>query len=221
MALQENLLKHLTLLLAEWVSLRQGNWYDQVHDTLHQQSCQWYLSATKSFINQYLSKNNGYYQSIEKLIKEERGWLLIHQTVWNIYESLKRLKSDIENWLLKWFESQISAEIFDTFLDHGKWYLDRWYKNEAWVIIWVVFEDTLRKFSRLVGINEKWEDLDKIISWLDWSWYITSIEAKRARSAWGVRIKATHAQWGEFTKEDVESALKFTQEFVSKMDSLI
>jgi hypothetical protein len=41
-------------------------------------------------------------------------------------------------------------------------------------------------------------------------------EGKRAKAAAHVRTKATHADWDEFTADDVRAAIKFTREFIAK-----
>jgi hypothetical protein len=82
------------------------------------------------------------------------------------------------------------------------------------VIVGVVFEDSVRRVCRKHSIDERDVNLDKLISELVKQNVLTELKAKRARAAAGVRTKATHAQWDEFTPGDVEAALAFTRELI-------
>lgn len=215
--INEKIIQQLNLLIKDWEVLRRWNENWQALSQDHIERCDWYIGWVNSFISQYLKKQNGYFQSISQLISQVNGWM-VPSTVWSICENLKRLKFDIENGLLKWFESKISAEIFDTFLDHWEVYLKNNRKNEAWVIIGITFEDTVRKLARLNAIEENGVKLDEIISRLQSSDIFTPIEAKRARSCAAVRTSAAHAKWDEFSENDVQSTLAFTRELISKID---
>lgn len=85
---------------------------------------------------------------------------------------------------------------------------------EAGVISGVVFEDSLRRICRRNGIQEKGEKIDKLISDLVKADVLTQTKAKRARVAADVRTKATHAQWGEFDKNDVKTTIQITEELI-------
>jgi hypothetical protein len=43
---------------------------------------------------------------------------------------------------------------------------------------------------------------------------LTPTKAKRARVAAHVRTKATHAQWDEFDKGDVQATIEFSEELI-------
>lgn len=72
----------------------------------------------------------------------------------------------------------------------------------------------MRRVCRKHSIDERDVNLDKLISELVKQNVLTELKAKRARAAAGVRTKATHAQWDEFTPGDVEAALAFTRELI-------
>ena len=213
------IIEQITKLIIEWEKLR--GWTDswQCFSDDHIQKCIWYNSSVHVLVMQNIKENNWYLLAVTKLVNEKHWWVINH-SVGSLVEILKRLKSDIENWLLKWFESQVSAEIFDNFLDHGAFYLKEWHKNEAGVIIGITFEDSIRKLSRLIGIEENWIKIDELISQLQKIDIFSWIEAKRARISAAVRTSAAHARWEEFTENDVEACLKFTKELISKMDNL-
>jgi hypothetical protein len=219
----DNILVRLEKIIKEGEWLRNSQTYWDFHQ-LNEQSlslCIWWLGSVNNFLRQYLKESNWYFNASFSIINETHSRLSAHKNVWKIVEILKQLDFDIRNWFLKWFESQISAEIFDTFLDHWEWYLKNKMKNEAWVIIGVTFEDTVRKLARLNAIEENGVKLDEIISRLQSSDIFTPIEAKRARSCAAVRTSAAHAKWDEFKENDVEATLVFTRELISKVDSTL
>lgn len=215
--LKAKILEQTNLLIESGEILRRGDSSWHTLNLEHEQKCHWFLWRVNSFISQYLKASNWYYLSITKIINQWHGFT-IPQTTGSLVESLKCLKIDIENWFLKWFESQISAEIFDNFLDHWEQYLNKSMKNEAGVIIGITFEDIIRKLGRLNNIEEK--KLEDVINKLQFNNIITSIETKRAKSCSWLRTSAAHARWEEFTKNDVEACFKFTKELISKMDDL-
>jgi hypothetical protein len=118
--------------------------------------------------------------------------------------------------LLASIENQTRASVFDDFLDHAKDYAKNKLKNEAGVIVGVVFEDTLRTICRNASIEEKDNKLDFLINELVKAGIFAPIKAKRARVAAHVRTKATHAQWDEFELVDVNTTINFTEELILK-----
>jgi hypothetical protein len=54
-----------------------------------------------------------------------------------------------------WSTQYAIAATFDDFLDHGAEYLKHGRKNEAAVIANIVFEDTIRRIYRVVGMDQK------------------------------------------------------------------
>ena len=109
----------------------------------------------------------------------------------------------------------MQIEVFDDFLDHAKWYRKNGKTNEAGVIAGVVFEDSVRRCCRKHGIEERGRKLDQLISALEKGGVISGTKAKRARVAAHVRTKATHAQWDEYDESDLQTAIEFTNLFIS------
>ena len=144
---------------------------------------------------------------------------MVHSTVGELAAVLRNLLDDINCGLIASVANRAAAETFDDFLDHAVAYLTEMRPSEAGVIAGVVFEDTIRRISRHCNIAEKGVKLDQLISELTTSGALSNVKAKRARAAAGVRTKASHAQWDEFTKEDVSATIEFTRELIrSKLD---
>jgi len=162
------------------------------------------------------TERNAYWTKVQAIeaASSEYGWL-IPRAVSELAPLLKQLLLDIDAGLLGSIADRARAETFDNFLDHGKAYLAEERTKEAGVIAGVVFEDALRRVCRKKNIEEKDVKLDHLISSLVRIGVLTELKAKRARVAAGVRTKATHAQWDEFTASDVAATIGFTEELVS------
>ena len=111
-------------------------------------------------------------------------------------------------------ENQAIAATFDDFLDHGAEYLNRRRKDEAAVIAGIVFEDTIRRICRVLGITENGVALDQLITELTKQGALTALKAKRARAAAGVRTSAAHARWEEIDLGDVRPVIELTKELI-------
>jgi orotate phosphoribosyltransferase-like protein len=120
---------------------------------------------------------------------------------------LRRLLEDIKGGLLTTVENRAIAVTFDDFLDHGTEYLKRGRKDEAAVISGIVFEDTIRRICRVLGVAENGVPLDTLISELTKRDVLTEVKAKRARAAAGLRTSAAHARWEEIELTDVRPLL--------------
>jgi hypothetical protein len=128
---------------------------------------------------------------------------------------LKRLLEDIEGGLLTTVENHAIAVTFDDFLDHGAEYLKHDRKNEAAVIAGIVFEDTIRRISRVLEIPENGVALETLISELTKQNVLTALKAKRARASAGLRTSAAHARWEEIQLSDVNPVIEFTRELMA------
>jgi hypothetical protein len=118
--------------------------------------------------------------------------------------------------LLTTIENRAIAVTFDDFLDHGAEYLKHGRKDEASVIAGIVFEDTIRRICRVLGVTENDVALDTLISELTRRDppVLTALKAKRARAAAGLRTSAAHARWDEIEVGDVGPVIELTKELI-------
>lgn len=124
---------------------------------------------------------------------------------------------DIEAGVIATVADAARGEVFDDFLDHADQFLRANRIDRAGVVAGVVFEDTTRRACTKHGIPEKNEDLEQLIIALTKRGLLTDLKAKRARVAAGLRTKATHAQWDEVERSDVEETIKFTREMIDTL----
>jgi hypothetical protein len=78
--------------------------------------------------------------------------------------TLARLLEEIDGGLLTTIENHAIAVTFDDFLDHGAEYLKQGRKDEAAVVAGIVFEDTIRRICRVLGVTENGVALNTLIS---------------------------------------------------------
>lgn len=141
----------------------------------------------------------------------------IDAQVRNMAGVLKALLEDVDAGVVTSIANAARGEVFDDFLDHAEHYLKGNKVQQAGVIAGVVFEDTIRRACERHQVGQKGIALDKLISELEKKELLTGVKAKRARAAAAVRTSATHAQWDEFERTDVESAIKTTRELIEQL----
>lgn len=132
----------------------------------------------------------------------------------NIAAILKQLILDVDDGLLDPVEVQARRVVFGDFLDHADHYLRGGNHAPAGVIAGVVFEDTIRQACERSRIPQRDVNLDQLLSALRKADVLTDVQAARARAAAATRTKATHAQWEEFSADDVRATLDLTRELV-------
>jgi ribosomal protein L12E/L44/L45/RPP1/RPP2 len=201
-------------LLINGQSLATGDANDQTGTAEQLAECVGWLVSAQNIVHLLCkSSTDAYRLKIDQIVKKEHGWM-VHRAVGTVSEILRNLLIDVDAGLLVSISNQARAEVFDDFLDHADAYLSVGRKNEAGAIAGVVFEDSLRRICREVGISEKDVNLDSLISALKAKGELTAIKGKRAAAAAGLRSKATHAQWDEFDEDDVKGAIAFSRELI-------
>jgi len=213
-AIEGVILARLRDLIRQADSLARTNEHGQATSEHHLAECRGWIAAARHAVKTASGgSDSAYAESIEQLKPENFGYTM-PSAVRAIAAMLRQLISDIDAGLLGSITDRARAETFDDFLDHGHSYLKDGRTREAGVIVGVVFEDAVRRISRKLSIPEAGVKLDALITDLVKHGAITELKAKRARVAAGVRTKATHAQWDEFSAGDVEAALTLTRELV-------
>jgi hypothetical protein len=181
--------------------------------------CSAWLTATQNLVHQLVANpENPYRRKIDRLAEADHGYA-VHDAVGEAGEVLLNLARDVDSGLISGIVSSAQAEVFDDFIEHATQYLKANKKQQAGVIAGVVFEDSLRRLCRKHQIPEPGVPLDALITSLEKAGHLTSVQAKRARAATGLRTSATHAQWDEFLPDDVRSVIEYTKELIrTKLD---
>jgi hypothetical protein len=192
-----------------------GSGSGHARDTYHLSLCEGWLVEALNVIELAIpSPNNAYRRRVHDIGEGPAGGGTV-QRVGSIVEILRALLPDIDEGLLANLRNAVTAEAFDDFLDHAKWYWQQNRKNESGVIAGVVFEDTIRRIYRdKIADDGKVRKLEDLINTLAKNGVITGQQSKQAKVASDVRTKATHAQWDEINFEAVESTIQITRLFL-------
>jgi hypothetical protein len=174
----------------------------------------WLIAAQSAIQLVCPSSSSPYHAHARRLMDQSRN--LIYETMLDMTALLKRLLEEIDRGLLTTIENHAIAVTFDDFLDHGAEYLKHGRKDEAAVITGIVFEDTIRRICRVLGVPEDGVALDTLITELTKREVLTALKAKRARAAAGLRTSAAHARWEEIQLSDVKPVIEFTRELMAE-----
>jgi hypothetical protein len=125
---------------------------------------------------------------------------------------LRTLKTDWSRGLVRQIEYVISAENFDTFLEHAVGYHRGGQKLESGVLASIVFEDAVRKLAKKYSL-ETGAEIELLIDQLAQKEAITPVMARRLKGGpAALRNKALHAKWDEFDLKDVGEAISTTRQ---------
>jgi hypothetical protein len=212
MRISERIRKKATALLAEAPQLfmRAAEF-----DGMYSRREAWVASACQMV--ELLSPNvlSPYRRQVQAALMNAIG--MADNRVDNIAAILQQLIADVDDGLLDSIEAQASSVVFGDFLDHAEHYLRGGSHAPAGVIAGVVFEDTIRRACERNKVPQRDVSLDQLISGLRKIDVLTDVQAARARAAAATRTKATHAQWDEFTADDVRATLLLTRELVRSL----
>jgi len=214
-AAEDAVIFRIRRLISDGASLSAGTERAHVKSESHRQECAaWLTSAKNAVCLVCLDPGSPYREAVDRALGDGI-FLRANRQVGEIAAILKSLLVDLEAGLLVSVADRARAEVVDDFPDQGEAYFNGGKKNEAGVIVGVVFEDAVRRICRKRGIHDSGQQLDELISRLTKDGVFTATKAKRARVAAHVRTKATHAQWDEFDIADVKASIDFRREVVA------
>jgi hypothetical protein len=176
----------------------------------------WLTGAYSAIQTVCPSETNPYHLHARSIIGRMEAGVLPKALAHEMAALLDHLLAEIKGGLLTTVENRAIAATFDDFLDHGAEYLKYDRKNEAAVIAGIVFEDTIRRICRVLGVTENGIALDTLISELAKKGTLTALKAKHARFAAGLRTSAAHARWEEIQLSDVKPVIDFTRELMAE-----
>ena len=180
--------------------------------------CQAWLVAIKSMLHLLFGNASHPYRSEIESVCDDDFNLSIEVRIGQVYAILEHLITDFDNDCIFSIEDQTRAIVFEDFLEQAKTYIKSNKHREAAVLSAAVFEDAIRSLARKHDICEEEVKTDKLISDMTNKGVLSSVKAKRARAAAGVRNNAMHAQWDDFDVGDVNTLISFTENLISLLD---
>ncbi len=123
MAIEQALVKRISMLVDEARTLRVGTEHGQVRSDQHLEECSGWVAAAMNVVQLACpNPNSAYWKKVEEISSRNYGYTL-QSAVGELSEILKNLLRDIEAGLLTSIADRARAETFDNFLDHGRAYL--------------------------------------------------------------------------------------------------
>ncbi|KNZ30784.1 MAG: hypothetical protein AD742_20890 [Methylibium sp. NZG] len=173
----------------------------------------WFASSTNAIETVFPNASHAYRTTLARALNESNTGVRVAK----IAEIMKAMLIDIDAGVVASVADVARGEVFDDFLDHADHYLKAGKVGPAGVVAGVAFEDTIRRACEKNAILQKDVELEQLISALVKADLMNSVKATRARAAAALRTKATHAQWGEFSKNDVEATIATTRDLVGRL----
>lgn len=215
MRLNEQVRRKIEELITEGGALAGGNIAGQVHGSDHSAACKGWLAAADNIVSICTSPFDAYRNAANRIIlSSTTSGLMINDRVGDFVALLTNLLADLDRGLVASVINRTRAETLDDMLHAAEEYHRRGRNEGAGVLSTAVFEDTVRRISRKVELTEAGVNTDTLIAELARGGTISKIVASRCRAAAGVRNKALHAQWGDFTPNDVRTVIDLTRELL-------
>jgi hypothetical protein len=219
MAIEQVIHAQLNKLISDGQTLTPGEGEaGQVRDQNHRSECVAWLAAAEHLVT-LICKNptDVYRQHISRLATSHAvAGYMVNTHVGQATGILRRLSNDIDNGLITSITIAASAEVLDDLLDQAREYHKRGNKEGTAILATAIFEDTVRRLARANEIPDAGIKADQIISELDKKGVITGVMAKRCRVAAGVRNHAQHAQWSEFSLNDIGDVIRLTHQLLTE-----
>ncbi len=134
---------------------------------------------------------------------------------------LRALRRDYAEGYLNTIQGLIRAELFADFIEMAEHLLDQGYKDPAAVLVGGVLEEHLRALcstrSIPIVVSGKPKKADAMNAELRASGVYNKLDQKNVTAWLDLRNKAAHAQYGEYTSEQVGTMLSGVREFVARI----
>ena len=130
--------------------------------------------------------------------------------------SLRALKTDIEEGLIKNIQSQARSEVLGDFLTLARESHDEGHKDVAAVLSSAALEDALKRCAKEWGLNVQGKNMMTVVNALKSNNIISKLQAKTLDGYTDFRNDALHADWDEIDSPTVISVIEFTDEFLEE-----
>jgi hypothetical protein len=130
---------------------------------------------------------------------------------------LKALRADYESGCLQTFQELVHADLFSDFLEMAEYFLEEGYKDPAAVMAGGVLEEHLRKLCQKHGITlAARPKLDTMNADLAKAGAYGKNEQKQVTAWAGIRNEAAHANYGNYSAEQVKLMVAGIRDFITR-----
>lgn len=174
----------------------------------------WYVKANY-LLEQVFGKDTPHYNTFNDLCKNIIDSIEDETSFENAYAVLKSAKEDYENGYLSDTRTLIEAEVFDDFLEQAEELFKKGYFQASAVIAGCVLEDSLRKLGQRKIVSFPTDKtIDPMNVELAKAGIYNALWQKKITALAGLRNKAAHGKWTEFTEKDVEDMIRDVRRFM-------
>jgi len=169
-------------------------------------------AQTLTFLRNLLGTDHTYVAEFE--IRVEEGHCSSVEAGMGI---LRAVSEDLELGFLARVRDMVAAEVFSDFLEMAGHLLECGYKDPGASLAGAVLEDGLRKIATANGIKVKArDDLASLNAKCADQAVYNRLKQKQIQVWIGIRNHADHAEFGEYTNDDVTRMLAGVQEFLTE-----
>jgi len=174
-------------------------------------------------IHRISGSNSTYVTEINRIQKEQP---LLHVHTSSIMGIVKGLRDDIKQDYIQTLVELVHSEVFSDFLDMSQHLLTAGYKDAAAVIAGSTLEGHLRKicYKNSISVEEVKKDgsvfskkADRLNADLAKSNAYSKLDQKNITAWLGLRNKAAHGNYNEYTEEQVTLLLASIRDFITRI----
>lgn len=171
----------------------------------------WLVSAS-NLVAQICKPTSPYYKAV--CDRRPGDGAPLGAAVLEVSSILVRLKEDLTHGLLNAVVEQAQGETLESLLDQAVDYHGRGRLEGAGILVSAVFEDAVRRIASSRELETAGTNLDALITGLERAGVCSAVATRRWRAVAALRNKALHAQWNDFTLQDVGAAIALVKEII-------
>lgn len=217
----ETLIKQLDELTNEVSQLRAKSAHDDCSDVMSETKAVEIATRGYAAIERIAGKDSRYYVRAEQ-IREDQAYEQLK--VLRLVGVLQSLSADLKAGYLRSVEELIHGELFGDFLEMARHLSESGYKDAAAVIAGSALEAHLRQLAKRFGVaiecvthkGTEPKKTDTINADLVKAGSYSSLDQKNVTAWLGLRNKAAHGQYAEYSKEQVALLIDAVRDFMSR-----
>ncbi len=217
----EVLAKQLDGLVAEVLEFKAKSAHDDCSDVMSETKAVEIATRAYAGIERIAGRKSPYHVRAEE-IRAEKSYEQLK--VMRLVGVLQSLSADLKAGYLRSLEELIHGELFADFLEMAQHLVDAGYKDAAAVICGSSLEAHLRQFAKRFGVatenvsskGAEPKKADLLNADLVKAGAYPALDQKNVTAWLGLRNKAAHGQYSEYTKDQVALMIDAVRNFLSR-----
>jgi len=217
-----DLIKRLNSILEEYKSFQAKSKHNDLSD-LPKADRQSLVTRGIAAINQITGSTSVYAAEINRILVQTPK---LHLHTSSIMGVVQALKNDIEAGYIQTLAELIHGELFADFLEMAQYLCEEGYKDAAAVITGSTLESHIRKLCNKTGVSIEQADkdgnirsvkADSLNSELAKADAYSKLDQKNVTAWLGLRNKAAHGQYSEYTADQVVLFFSGVRDFIARI----